>query len=106
MEALAHPCRTSAHDLHTNIRVEQVHQKTLRTGIFGWFLPSFMKEGSRSSSIRRNQASTSVVTGSSRTPVPTRRTLTSSPGNRKSFGSLTAWLLPLRKSLAVELMLV
>jgi len=39
-------------------------------------------------------------TGSSKTPVLTRRTCTFSPRNRNSLGNLTAWLRPLRNSFA------
>ena len=45
--------------------------------------------------------SRSRSSGSKRTPRPTRRTRTSLPGKRNSFGSRTAWLRPCLKSLAV-----
>src|SRR5262249_35407925 len=47
-----------------------------------------------------NQASTSPAIGSRTTALPTRRMRTRSPLKRNSFGRRTAWLRPLRKSLA------
>src|SRR5450759_1821527 len=48
-----------------------------------------------------NHSATSVNIGSTRTPRPARRTRTRSPSNLNSRGRRTAWLRPLRKSLAV-----
>src|SRR5216683_4565202 len=49
---------------------------------------------------RRANHSLASSTGSSKTPVLTRRTCTFSPRNRNSLGNLTAWLRPLRNSFA------
>jgi hypothetical protein len=47
-----------------------------------------------------NHSLTSEIRGLSTAASPTRRTRTCLPSNRNSCGSRTAWLRPLRKSLA------
>jgi len=69
-------------------------------------LPSGRKSCPPSRSISANTASISRAsrsTGSSSTPRPKRRTRTSVPENRYSFGRRTAWLRPCRKIFALSL---
>jgi hypothetical protein len=80
--------------------------RVLRRVAFGyrWLLTSLGMKGSDASrSSSANHAATSVTTGSTSTPRPTRRTLTRSPSNLNSRGSRTAWLRPILNSLAVVL---
>src|SRR5579863_7419299 len=58
----------------------------------------------RSSSANHSRGS--EISGSSKTPSGTTRIRTSWPSKRNSRGSLTAWLRPLRKSLAIPLLAI
>src|SRR5437588_325998 len=81
------------------------HQSKMRRfGALGCFLPVFKNGSPRLRSIAANHSLGSVIIGSSSTPSGTRRTRTVSPSNRNSRGSRTAWLRPLRNSLATPLL--
>src|ERR1043166_3127675 len=94
-------------DRNDRIGIETDHssKKPREAGFAGCCRPSGMKGSSRYSSSFANHAFTSkgAPIGSSSTPCPIRRTRTSVPGMRNSFGRRTAWLRPCLKSLAIPL---
>src|ERR1019366_6729926 len=87
---------------NTSVGIEQIlHLKILRRGVAVWFLPLPRNCPSLTRSSSANHSPGSAISGSRRTPSASRRTRTWLPSKRNSRGSRTAWLRPLRNSLAI-----
>src|ERR1017187_10135012 len=87
---------------NTSGGIEQIlHLKLLRRGGAGWFLPLPRNFPSLTRSSAANHSPASEISGSRRSPSASRRTRTWLPSKRNSRGSRTAWLRPLRNSLAI-----